>query len=410
MKGDVFMKYIVLLGDGMADYPLAEREGKTPLELSKTPCMDMLAERGELGLARTIPEGMEPRSDVANLSVMGYDPRRFYSGRAPIEAASIGVPLAEDDVAFRCNLVTLGERDNALYMDDYSAGHIATADAAVVIQALKEKLDSPDITFYPGVSYRHLMVWKKGVANMKTTPPHDISGKPIGGHLPQGEGSEKVRNLMEQSRQILPGLAINGQRLAAGKNPASSIWLWGQGRALKLPPFKSKYGLSGSVISAVDLVKGLGLCAGLNSINVPGATGYLDTNYAGKAQAAIEALKEVDFVYVHVEAPDEASHKGSFEEKVQAIEDFDARVVKPVLEGLERHFSDFRLMILPDHPTPLSIKTHAGDPVPFIIYASGDRAGRMQSGRGYSEKDAAAAGVFIDSGWQLMDRFIKAAG
>lgn len=409
MQREVFMKYIVLLGDGMADYPLAHRDGKTPLQLSKTPCMDRLAARGELGLVRTIPDGMDPGSDVANLSVMGYDPRQFYSGRAPIEAASIGVPLAEDDVAFRCNLVTLGERDGTLYMDDYSAGHIASADAALVIQALKEKLDSSEITFYPGVSYRHLMVWKKGIAAMKTTPPHDISGKPIDGYLPQGEGSEKVKNLMEHSRQVLPGLEINRQRSAAGKNPATSIWLWGQGRALKLPPFKSKYGLSGSVISAVDLVKGLGLCAGLNSINIPGATGYLDTNYAGKAQAAIEALKKVDFVYVHVEAPDEASHKGSLEEKIQAIEDFDARIVKPVLEGLEQHFTDFRLMVLPDHPTPLSIKTHAGDPVPFIIYASGNRAGQEQPGRKYNEQDAAGAGVFIDSGWQLMDRFIKGA-
>lgn len=397
------MKYIVLLGDGMADYPLADKGGKTPLALSRTPTMDMLAAKGELGLVRTIPAGMEPGSDVANLSVLGYDPLRFYSGRAPIEAASIGVDLGPEDVAFRCNLVTLGERDGHVFMDDYSAGHIPTEESAQIIRVLKQHLDTPDITFYPGVSYRHLMVWKGGSTDMKTTPPHDITGQPIENNLPRGDGSEKLIELMLKSRQILAGLPINKQRA----RPVNGIWLWGQGRALKLPHFFEKYGLTGSVISAVDLVKGLGVCAGLNVIQVPGATGYLDTNYEGKARAALQALQEVDFVYVHVEAPDEASHKGSLSEKIQAIEDFDARIVTPILKGLEQNYKEFRLMILPDHPTPLSIKTHAADPVPFIIYAPPAHARAITQSRGYNEQDASRSGTFIENGWMLMDRLIN---
>lgn len=401
------MKYIVLLGDGMADYPLESKGGNTPLQISRIPCMNLLAQKGELGLVKTIPEGLDPGSDVANLSVMGYDPVTYYSGRAPIEAASIGVKLSGQDVAFRCNLVTLAERDGSLFMDDYSAGHIGTADAALIIKALKVKCDSPEITFYPGVSYRHLMVWKQGSDKLKTTPPHDISGRNIDAFLPRGEGSEKIRKLMEQSRGILPGLPVNKEKISAGMKQANAIWLWGQGKALKLPRFQAKYDLSGCVISAVDLIKGLGISAGLSSINVAGATGYLDTNYEGKAAAALEALETVDFVYLHVEAPDEASHKGSMQEKIQAIEDFDARIVRPVVDGLAKKFSDYRVLILPDHPTPLSTMTHASDPVPFIIYSSEDGVKQGREGRGYNEKDAAAAGLFIPHGWQLMDRFIK---
>ena len=392
----------MLLGDGMSDYPLPDNGEKTPLALSFTPFMDMLAQRGEIGLVQTIPAGMDPGSDVANLSVFGYDPRRFYSGRAPIEAASIGVELGAEDVAFRCNLVTFSEHNGSLFMEDYSAGHIATEDAALIIKALKEELDAPDIIFYPGVSYRHLMVWRHGCSSVKTTPPHDITGKPIEHYLPQGEGGEKLRALMVRSREVLADLALNRRR----SHPVSSIWLWGQGRAMKLPSFEDKYQLSGSVISAVDLIKGLGICAGLQVINVPGATGYLDTNYEGKASAALDALTTVDFVYVHVEAPDEASHRGKLQEKIQAIEDFDARIVKPVFEGLEKRFADYRLMVLPDHPTPLSLKTHAADPVPYIIYASADRSRQAISCRGYTEQDAAEGGIFIENGWELMDRFI----
>ena len=401
------MKYIVLLGDGMADYPLAERGGKTPLQISRTPAMDRLAHKGVIGLAGTIPDGLSPGSDVANLSVMGYDPGRFYSGRAPIEAASMGVALSGRDVAFRCNLVTLAERDGHLYMDDYSAGHISTADAAAVVRGLKEELDGDDITFYPGVSYRHLMVWRQGEAGMQATPPHDISGRRIDEHLPAGPGSDRIRGIMERARGVLPGLAVNRDKVRQGLKPANAIWLWGQGRKPAIPAFADKYGLTGSVISAVDLIKGLGICAGLNAVSVPGATGYLDTNYEGKARAALEALESVDFVYLHVEAPDEASHKGSFEEKVQAIEDFDRRIVGPVVEGIEKRFGEYRILVMPDHPTPLSLRTHVSDPVPFIIYTSDDRERADRAQAGYSEQDAAASGVSVEKGWELMDRFIK---
>lgn len=402
------MKYVVLLGDGMADYPIQAKGGKTPLELAATPTMDRLAQQGMLGLVNTIPEGMDPGSDVANLAALGYEPRKYYSGRAPVEAASIGVPLADSDIAFRCNFVTLAEKDGVLIMDDYSAGHITTPEAAAIIAGLKKELDSPDITLYPGVSYRHLMVWKNGTDKMKTTPPHDISGRSIAEHLPRGEGSERVRQLMEKSRSVLPGLEVNKERAARAEKLVSSIWLWGQGRALKMPAFADLHGISGSVISAVDLVKGLGICAGLTSIDVPGATGYLDTNYEGKVSAALQALEAGDFVYVHVEAPDEASHKGSYAEKIQAIEDFDSRIVKPVIAGLEKRYEDFKVLVMPDHPTPLATKTHASDPVPFIMYASADKNNAALS-RSYCEKDALAAGVVVAEGAKLMDLFIKGA-
>jgi len=401
------MKYIVLLGDGMSDEPLAAHGGKTPLEMAATPAMDRLAQKGEIGLCQTIPAGMDPGSDVANMSVMGYDPGKYYSGRSPIEAASIGVPLSAADVAFRCNLVTLAEKDGGLVMDDYSAGHIATEDAADVIQALKDKLDSDAFCFYPGVSYRHLMVWKNGQDRMKTTPPHDVSDKKIADYLPQGAGADRILALMDKSREILPAVAVNKRKTAKGEKPVSSIWLWGQGKRLALPSFPSRYGITGSVISAVDLIKGLGISAGLQSIDVQGATGYLDTNYQGKVDAALQALDTGDFVYLHVEAPDEASHKGSLEEKIRAIEDFDSRIVAKIVAGLERKFAAFRVLVMPDHPTPLHIKTHAADPVPYALYASGN-PDRLENDRiGYNEKDAAASGIVIEKGWELMNKFIR---
>ena len=401
------MKYIVLLGDGMSDNPLESHEGKTPLQIADTPLMDMLAQKGEIGLSKTIADGMDPGSDVANLSVMGYDPNKYYTGRSPIEAASIGVPLSDTDVAFRCNLVTFDKNEGNLIMNDYSAGHITTDDALIVINSLKQELDTDEIKFYPGVSYRHLMVWKNGKDGMKTIPPHDISDKEIAGHLPTGEGSSKILELMEKSQKILPGLEINKLKITRGEKPVSSIWLWGQGKKLEIPSFSSKYGISGSVISAVDLIKGLGLSAALDSIDVPGATGYLDTNYQGKVDAAFQALEKSDFVYLHVEAPDEASHKGSFDEKIKAIEDFDSKVVAKVIKGLEEKFDDYSVMVMPDHPTPLSIKTHASDPVPYIIYSSKDKEKAGRDSIGYNESDAAASGVFIEKGWELMDRFIN---
>jgi 2,3-bisphosphoglycerate-independent phosphoglycerate mutase len=401
------MKYVVLLGDGMSDYPILEKGAKTPLQLSHIPCMDSLAQQGALGLVKTIPDGMPPGSDVANLSVMGYDPARYYSGRAPIEAASIGVKLGEHDVAFRCNLVTLSGERAEHCMDDYSAGHISTDDAGVIINALKQELDSDYITFYRGVSYRHLVVWKNGMDKMQTTPPHDITGKNISSYLPQGEGSEKLLELMERARKIIPALPISQKKMRQGKKFANAIWLWGQGRSLSIPTFKEKYGLTGAVISAVDLVKGLGICAGLSSIDVPGATGYLDTNYEGKARAALDALQAVDFVYLHVEAPDEAGHKGNIDEKIKAIEDFDRRVVRLVVEGLRDNFTDYHVLVLPDHPTPIAIKTHAADPVPFVLFSSKDLHKSTKQSVGFNEKDASASGLFIESGWELMDRFIR---
>jgi 2,3-bisphosphoglycerate-independent phosphoglycerate mutase len=350
---------------------------------------------------------MDPGSDVANLSVMGYDPNKYYTGRSPIEAASIGVPLSDTDVAFRCNRVTLDKNEENLIMNDYSAGHIATDDALIIINALKENLDTDEIKFYPGVSYRHLMVWENGKEAMTTTPPHDISDKEIASHLPTGEGSLKILELMEKSQKILPGLEINKLKIAGGEKPVSSIWLWGQGKKLEIPSFSLKYGISGSVISAVDLIKGLGLSAGLKSIDVPGATGYLDTNYQGKVDAALKELEKGDFVYLHVEAPDEASHKGRFDEKIKAIEDFDSKIVAKVIKGLEEKFDEYSVMVMPDHPTPLSIKTHASDPVPYIIYSSKDKEKAGNDSIGYNESDAAASGVFIEKGWELMDRFIN---
>jgi 2,3-bisphosphoglycerate-independent phosphoglycerate mutase len=400
------MKYIVLLGDGMSDYPLENQNGKTPLQLSRIPNMDSLAQKGEMGLARTIPEGMPPGSDVANLSVMGYDPKVYYSGRAPIEAASMGVDLGANDIAFRCNLVTLMQEGSAVKMHDYSAGHISTEEARHIIQVLQAELGSSVITFYPGVSYRHLMVWRQGEHQLSTTPPHDITGKVIEPYLPQGEGSSTIIEIMQRAREILAGLQNKAEGIDQGPIQANSIWLWGQGKSIKIPTLRQKYGLSGAVISAVDLVKGLGVCAGLTPIAVAGATGYLDTNYEGKANAALDALETSDFVYLHVEAPDEASHKGNLAEKIRAIEDFDTRVVKVILEGLEKRFSHYRVMVLPDHPTPIATKTHAPDPVPFVIFASEDKAKNGKSDMGFNEKDASETGMLIQNGWKLMDRFI----
>ena len=396
------MKYIVLLGDGMADRPLPDQENRTPLCLSDQPVIDRLACHGRLGMVQTIPEGYEPGSDVANLAAMGYDPRQYYTGRAPIEAASIGVELGPRDVAFRCNLVSLRDTGDGPVMHDYSAGHITTADAHQVIAALKPHLDSADITLYPGVSYRHLLVWRNGEAGMRTVPPHDISDRVVTDSLPAGDGAERIRQLMETARQVLAGLPLNRDRAI----PANAIWLWGQGTALQVPSFAGKYQLSGSVISAVDLVKGLGICAGLNAISVPGATGYLDTNYDGKVAAAIDALQREDFVYLHVEAPDEASHKGSFAEKRRAIEDFDRKIVGPVIAALQQQTEPFRVLVMPDHPTPLEIKTHSSEPVPFIICSGDDLAAAAAAARRYCEADATATGDLVPEGWTLMDAFI----
>ncbi len=365
------MKYVILIGDGMADYPQKELGGKTPLEAACTINMDHLAKEGTAGLVKTIPEGFHPGSDVATLTILGYNPRLYYTGRSPLEAASIGVRLGSEDVAFRCNLVTLSRQDGRLIMDDFSAGHISTDEARVLIGEVERNLGGDPIHFYPGVSYRHLMVWKGGPTSLKTVPPHDIMGKDISPYLPRGEGAERLRDLMDSSMDLLRDHPVNRERRARGLKEANSLWFWGEGKAPKLPTLRDRFSLKGAVISAVDLVKGIGIYAGLDVIDVPGVTGYIDTNYKGKAEYALRSLKDRDFVIVHVEAPDEASHNGDLAAKIRAIEDFDREVVGRVLQGLK---GDFRLMVLTDHWTPLSLRTHVGEPVPFVIYPPVNRS------------------------------------
>ncbi|MCI4625410.1 MAG: cofactor-independent phosphoglycerate mutase [Candidatus Magnetoovum sp. WYHC-5] len=403
------MKYIVLVGDGMADEPLEVLGGLTPLQKADTPNMDRLSSEGVVGIAATVPLGFPPGSDVANLSILGYDPRRYYTGRAPLEAASMGIDIGDNDVAYRCNLVCLDshkERNETLnktlyedlYMQDYSAGHISTEEARQLIEHLGTLHEQPH-RFYAGISYRHLMLWTDGKVDIKCTPPHDITGKAIAEFLPQGEGAEVLLKLMKDSYEILGLHEINEKRLSSGKRPANSIWLWGQGKKPLMPSFKDIYGLKGALISAVDLTKGLGVCAGLQIIEVPGITGYIDTNYEGKAEYGFAALKEADFVYIHVEAPDEAGHMGNVEAKVQAIEDFDKRVVGRMLELLRGE--RFRVLIMPDHATPIKIKTHSNTPVPFILYDSTAVIKGKKCTYDESIKDREDT-VFIDDAYKLM--------
>jgi 2,3-bisphosphoglycerate-independent phosphoglycerate mutase len=361
------MKFVVILGDGMADLPLAALRGKTPLQSANKPNMDRIARFGKNGLALTVPEGYPPGSDVANLSVAGYEPQNYYTGRAPLEAAAMGVPLFWGDIAFRCNFVTI---ENGI-MQDYSAGHISSEEGGELIEAMKPLM--PGHRLYAGVSYRNLLVLKSG-ARAICTPPHDISDQPVQGHLPRGEDAEQLIELMEAVRPILARHPVNLKRVAAGKRPANAIWLWGQGPAPEMPAFSELYGLKGAMISAVDLLKGIGVYAGLEVINVPGATGTIDTNYEGKVQAALEALHRLDFVYLHIEAPDEAGHEGDLVQKVRAIELFDQKIVGPLIEGLKSMGDDWRVLLLPDHATPISTKTHSRDPVPFTITGNGIEA------------------------------------
>jgi 2,3-bisphosphoglycerate-independent phosphoglycerate mutase len=358
------MKLVVLLGDGMADLPLAALQGKTPLQAAKKPNMDRLALQGRSGLAQTVPQGFPPGSDVANLSVMGYSPAKHYSGRAPLEAAAMNVALGEADIAFRCNFVTI----EGGAMLDYSAGHITSEEGRELIEALQPLM--PERRLYAGVSYRNLLVLKAG-SKALCTPPHDISDQPVAEHLPHGADSALLVRLMEAAGPVLARHPVNEKRISEGKHPANAIWLWGQGPAPVMPSFAEKYGLKGAMISAVDLLKGIGRYAGLEVVDVPGATGTIDTNYEGKVQATLEALKSCDFVYLHIEAPDEAGHEGDTLLKVRAIELFDERVVGPVVAGLKKSGEDWRVLLLPDHATPISIKTHSRDPVPFTIAGTG---------------------------------------
>lgn len=397
------MKYIILIGDGMADSPIAELGGKTPLEFADTPNMDRLAGSGKFGLFATVPPGYPPGSDVANLSVLGYDPKKYYTGRAPLEAASIGVKLEAADVAFRCNLVTLSTGSGPAVMADYSSGHISTEEARAIVLDLDRALSKEGVRFYPGTSYRHLMVWQHGSKDVKTTPPHDISDKAIEGHLPKGEGADKLKKLMELSWGVMLDHPVNRLRAASGKKPATSIWLWGQGVAPAMPTMKERFGVDGAIISAVDLMKGIGIYAGLEVLKVPGATGYIDTNYRGKTEYALAALEKKDFVCVHVEAPDEAGHNGSLKDKLKAIEDFDKLIVGPVLKGMEK-FGEYRVLVLPDHPTPLALKTHTSDPVPFVLFTGGDALKKGASVM-FTERHASAAGVLIKDCTLMIEEF-----
>lgn len=387
----------------MADESRPELGNRTLLEAAHTPNMDAMAHEGITGTVYTVPAGMAPGSDVANLSILGYDPVRYYRGRAPLEAASIGVELGPDDVAFRCNLVTLEMSGGAAIMEDYSAGHITTSEGATLIAGLQRELGSELIRFYPGKSYRHLTVWKGGPEGLHLTPPHDILSRPVEDYLPKGEGSDQLLGLMKRSQQWLKDHPVNRKRREEGNKSADSIWLWGSGKASRMPSFKEKYGLEGAAIAAVDLVMGIARCLKLRTIEVPGATGYLDTNYAGKVDYGLEALKGgADFLYLHVEAPDETGHEGDLEKKLRAIEDFDRLVVGRMLEGL-KGVGEHRVLMLPDHYTPLSIRTHTSDPVPFAMCGAGLDAEGEES---FCEKLTGRSKRVFKDGYKLMDFFL----
>ena len=400
------MKYVLLQADGMPDHKLPELRNRTPLEAANTPNLDKAAKIAmQFGMVKTIPDNLPPGSDVGNLTVLGYDPNVYYTGRSPLEAASMGVEIGPSDVTLRCNLVTLSENNGETIMHDYSAGHISTEEATELINDLKSEVEEDNLKLFPGISYRHLLVWTGGNTDIQTTPPHDISYKPISTYMPSGNGAEKLIELIIKSREILKSHPVNKKRASEGKNPANSIWLWGQGTAPKMPSFKELYGIDGSVISAVDLVKGIGHYAMLEVIDVPGATGYLDTNYQGKVDYALDSLNRVDLTMIHIEATDETGHVGKAELKIQAIEDFDSKVLGPVLEGVKK-FGDYRILIMSDHPTPIDIRTHINEPVPFAIISSSDESIKNDL-LIYTEESAGSTGSYISEGWKLMGMFLK---
>ena len=402
-------KYVILCPDGMADLPLPELGGKTPLEYAKTPNMDSIAAKGVTGLIKTIPDGCLPGSDIGSMSILGYDPLNYYTGRSPLEAASMGVELGKDDVAFRLNLVNILEKDGKRYMRDYSGGHITTEEAKSIIETFRKELSSDKFHFYPGVSYRHLLVAEgMDITGLQTVAPHDIPDLQIDEYLPHGAVSApEILEIMDKAEKILEHHEVNKKRAAAGKLPANSIWLWGQGYKPSMPTIKEAYGLSGSVISAVDLVKGIGKYAGLKVINVPGSTGYLDTNYNGKVEYGLESLNGGDFVYIHVEAADEASHEGSIDKKLKAIEDFDNFIAGGVLEGLKK-FGEYTVMVLPDHYNQVKLKKHTPEPVPFCGFSTRfkNADGKYRADR-YSETLAQNSGLFFVSGSSLFKAFLN---
>lgn len=403
------MKYVVVLYDGMADYPVEALGGKTPMQKANKPIFDSLAKRGEVGLVRTIGEGLKPGSEIGNLTVMGYDPRKYFTGRSPLEAISIGVKMADDDISLRCNLVTLSDEENYddKTMVDYSAGDISSEEAAKIIKTVQQNFGGGEFDFYSGVSYRHCLIFHKGTTDLGTmTPPHDISGRVVGPYISTSPNAQKLTSLMRKSYDLLKDHPVNIERIKQGKRPANSIWLWGEGTKPTLPPFSELYGVKGTVISAVDLLKGIGIAAGMQTPEVEGATGYIDTNFEGKAIAAVDALKkDCDFAYIHIEAPDECGHRYEPENKVKAIEYIDSRVLPIVIKGLEEIGEDYKIMILSDHPTPLSTRTHASDPVPYMIY---QKSKEKDSGvESINEESAKKTGNFIDAGYELMNKFIK---
>jgi 2,3-bisphosphoglycerate-independent phosphoglycerate mutase len=405
------VKYLVLIPDGSADLPEPSLNGRTPLQAARTPNLDRLVREGETGLVRTVPEGMDPGSDVANLSLFGYDPSRYYTGRAPLEAASLGIELGGGDVAFRCNLVsTKGKApgEAGVQMKDYSAGHISTEEGRRIVEDFRltgeyRRHFQPDLDLYPGVGYRHLLVWKGGSDEVTLTPPHDILDREVEDYLPRGEGAERLLKLMRVSASFLEDHPVNRSRRERGLSTADAFWFWGAGRRPALPTLKDTTGLSGAVISAVDLVNGIGVLAGLERISVPGATGYVDTDYGAKAVYALKALEDHDIVFVHIEAPDEAGHQGETELKVRAIESVDAEFLGPVLES--RAGEDFRILAAPDHPTPLRMRTHTGDPVPYVISPAPAAEGVRQIS--FSEDSALRSGVMIKEGHRLLDRLLR---
>lgn len=399
------MKYLVILGDGMADRPIDSLGGKTPLAYANTPEMDELASKGEIGMVHTIPDGMKPGSDTANLSVLGYNPRKFYSGRSPLEALSIGVPMKETDIALRCNIVTLSEEENCYEertMIDHSSGEISTEDCAVLLEAVKKELETENFHFYVGTSYRHCLIWENGeVADL--VQPHDILGQNIGDKLPENEA---LRYMMKRSYEILVNHPINIERRKNGLHPANSCWFWGAGTKPALYPFTERTHVKGAMISAVDLLKGIAVGTSMKVIQVEGANGGLDTNYEGKAQAALDVLTKdgYDFVYVHLEGPDEMGHQGSVEKKVKAIEYLDSRIIKPIVDGLKAAGEDFRMVILPDHPTPIEIRTHSAEEVPYLLY---DSTRERNETWHYNEREAAAADNYIAEGHKLIEYLLE---
>jgi 2,3-bisphosphoglycerate-independent phosphoglycerate mutase len=400
------MKYVILLGDGMADYATDKLGGKTPLQCAFTPHLDEIAACGTIGLVDTIPAGLPPGSDVANLSVLGYDPLQYYTGRGPLEAASMGINLAPNDIAYRCNLVTIGEKDTAdAFMDDFTAGHISTAEAKEIITDINNKLGSAQFQFFPGVGYRHLFVWRNVAESPETTPPHDITGKLIDPYLPKGIRSNEVKSIMHNASEILKDHRINLERLNNGKKTVNAIWLWGQGKKPQITPLTQKYGLQGGMISAVDLLNGIGVLAGLKIIHVPGATGYIDTDYEGKAKAALDALKFMDFIFIHLEAPDEMGHEGNVEGKIQAIESFDEKIAGTILNNIGS-LGDYRILVLSDHPTPLDLKTHVSDPSPFAVLSSRQDENKAP-GLPFNEIAAKKSGIIVSPGHMLMEKFIN---